>query len=66
MYGWTIFILGILIVVAGARAQQPWGITVVAVCWWITLYRSVKRAKEKRIILKRINTLTENRTFLNI
>ena len=62
MYGWTIFILGILAIVLGARAQQPWIVPVVAVCWWITLYRSTKRAKEKRIILKRLNALEENRT----
>ncbi len=57
MYGWTIFILGILGIVAGAFAQQSWIVPVVAFSWWITQYRSVKRAREKRALLNRLNAL---------
>ena len=64
MCGWTIFILGILDVLIGALVQQPWVIPVVAVCWWIAQYRSAKRAKEQRIILKRFDELAADRTSL--
>jgi len=61
MYGWTILILGIFTLVIGALAQHPWVVPIIAVAWWVTQYRSMKRmqewSKEKRIILNRLHEL---------
>ena len=57
MYGWTIFILGIFNLVIGALAQNPWVVPAIAVTWWVTQYRSMKRVKEKRTNINRLADL---------
>jgi hypothetical protein len=57
MYGWTIFVLGIFCLVTGALTQNPYVVPVIALAWWVTQYRYIKRVKEKRIILNRLAEL---------
>jgi hypothetical protein len=57
MYGWTIFILGIFCLIIGALAQNPWVVPVIALAWWLTQYRYMKRLKEKRILNNRLAEL---------
>jgi hypothetical protein len=57
MYGWIIFILGIVTLVMGALAQNTWVVPAIAISWWVTQYRSMKKVKEKRIILNRLHGL---------
>jgi hypothetical protein len=57
MFGWTVFILGIFTLVTGALAQLPWVVPAIALSWWVTQYRGVKRLREKRVILSRLNEM---------
>jgi hypothetical protein len=63
MYGWMIFILGILAVVMGALAQNPWVVPATAVSWWVTQYRSMQKVKEKRIIQNRLQGRATRQLF---
>jgi hypothetical protein len=63
MYGWMIFILGILAVVMGALAQNPWVVPATAVSWWVTQYRSMQKVKEKRIIQNRLQGRAARQLF---
>jgi hypothetical protein len=63
MYGWLIFILGILAVVMGALAQNPWVVPATAVSWWVTQYRSMQKVKEKRIIQNRLHGRAARQLF---
>jgi hypothetical protein len=57
MFGWTIFILGLFALLFGALAQQIYVVPAIALSWWVTQYRAMKRVKEKRFILKRLDGL---------
>ncbi len=58
--GYFIFLLGIVCLIASVYAQEIWGIFVIAVAWWIMIIRSTKRAKEKRLLVKRLRAVIES------